>query len=72
MTLADAVKAELVRDLRGGHRVREILLVRENEQDGVAELILEAAEWGEGGGDASGDGSDQILSDLARGLLARS
>jgi hypothetical protein len=46
MTLADAVKAELVRDLRGGHRVREILLVRENEQDGVAELILEAAEWG--------------------------
>ena len=50
MTLADAVKAELVRDLRGGHRVREILLVRENEQDGVAELILEAAEWGEGGG----------------------
>ena len=40
MSLADGVEAELVGDLRGGHGVGEILLVGENQQDGVAELIL--------------------------------
>lgn len=48
VALADGVEAELVGDLGGGHGVGEILLVGENQQDGVAELILS---WeGEKGG----------------------
>ena len=40
MSLTDGVEAELVGDLGGGHGVGEILLVGENQQDGVAKLIL--------------------------------
>ena len=38
--LPEAVEAELVRDLSGVHGVGEILFVGENEEEGVAELIL--------------------------------
>jgi len=34
------VEAELVRHLRGGHGVGKVLLVGEDEEDGVAELVL--------------------------------
>ena len=40
VSLTDGVEAELVGDLGGGHGVGEILLVGENQQDGVAKLIL--------------------------------
>ena len=40
VTLADGVEAKLVSDLGGGHGVGEILLVGEDEQNGVAELVL--------------------------------
>ena len=38
--LPETVEAELVRDLGGVHSVGEILLVGENEEEGVTELIL--------------------------------
>lgn len=34
------MEVELVGDLGGGHRLREILLVGEDEEDGIAELVL--------------------------------
>ena len=38
--LPETVETKLVRDLSGVHGVGEILLVGENEEEGVAELIL--------------------------------
>merc|ERR1719382_288003 len=40
LAVAHVVQAELLGDLRRRHRVREVLLVREDEQHGVAHLIL--------------------------------
>ena len=40
VALAERVEAELVGDLRGVHRVRQVLLVREDEQHRIAQLIL--------------------------------
>jgi hypothetical protein len=34
------VKAEVVCNLRSVHRIRQVLLVRENEEEGIAELVL--------------------------------
>lgn len=34
------MQTQLIRDLRRVHRIRQILLVREDEQKGVPELIL--------------------------------
>lgn len=44
LALAERVEAELVGDLSGVHCVRQILLVGEDEQHGVAELILFGSE----------------------------
>ena len=40
VALADGVQPELVGDLRRGHRVGQVLLVREHQQHGVAQLVL--------------------------------
>mmetsp|Transcript_37923 Transcript_37923/g.88757 ORF Transcript_37923/g.88757 Transcript_37923/m.88757 type:complete len:225 (-) Transcript_37923:6-680(-) len=40
VALAQRMKAKLVRDLRGIHRVWQVLLVGEDEQDGLAKLVL--------------------------------
>ena len=40
LALPQAVETKLVRDLSSVHRVRQILLVRENEQERIAQLIL--------------------------------
>ena len=40
VALAERVEAELVGDLRGVHRVRQVLLVREDEQHRLSQLIL--------------------------------
>jgi hypothetical protein len=34
------VKTEFVRKLRSVHRIRQILLVRENEEEGIAEFVF--------------------------------
>jgi hypothetical protein len=34
------VEAEFVGDLRSVHRIRQVLLVRENEKEGITELVL--------------------------------
>ena len=34
------MQAQLISDLSGVHRVRQILLVREHEQQGVSQLVL--------------------------------
>lgn len=40
LPLPERVQAELVGDLGGVHRVRQVLLVGKHEQDGVAQLVL--------------------------------
>lgn len=40
LSLSQAVQAELVRDLGSVHRVGQILLVGEDEQQGIAQLVL--------------------------------
>ena len=40
MALAEGVQAKLVRDLRGVHGVRQILLVGEDQEHGLAQLVL--------------------------------
>jgi len=40
VALAEGVEAELVGDLRGVHRVRQVLLVGEDEQHRLAQLVL--------------------------------
>ena len=40
LAVAQAVEAELVGHLGGGHGVGEVLLVGEDEEDGVAQLVL--------------------------------
>ena len=39
-SLAEAVEPELVSDLSSVHRVGQILLVREHEQESIAQLVL--------------------------------
>ena len=34
------MQAKLIRELRGIHRIRQVLLVREDEEEGVAQLVF--------------------------------
>jgi hypothetical protein len=34
------METQLIRDLSGIHRIRQVLLVRENEEEGVTEFVL--------------------------------
>jgi hypothetical protein len=38
--LPETVKAEFVRNLRSVHRIRQVLLVRKNEEEGIAEFVF--------------------------------
>lgn len=40
LALPQAVQTELVSNLRGVHRVRQVLLVRKDQQQGVTQLVL--------------------------------
>lgn len=40
LALAQAVQAELVGNLRGIHRIRQVLLVCEHKEEGITELVF--------------------------------
>merc|ERR1712176_969872 len=40
LALAQRIEPELAGDLRRAHRVRQVLLIREHEEDGIAQLVF--------------------------------